>query len=73
MVLSFKDHLLEDIKDTERGTQVVAGCSDMLKCWLRGEWPPEGRVELAHRVGDCAEVPQTGVRLEHCCSLQAVQ
>ena len=71
LVLSFKDHLLEDIKDTERG-EVEAGCSDMLKCWLRGEWPLEGGVELVHRVGS-AEVPQTRVSLEHCRSLQAAQ
>ena len=72
LVLSFKDHLLEDIKATERG-EVEAGCSDMLKCWLRGEWPQEGGVELVHCVGGSAEVPQTGVSLEHCRSLQAAQ
>ena len=49
LVLSFKDHLLEDIKDTKRG-EVEAGCSDMLKCWLRGEWPREGGMELVHCV-----------------------
>ena len=48
--MSFKDHLLEDIKATERG-EVEADCSDMLKCWLRGEWPWEGGVELVHCVG----------------------
>ena len=71
-VLSFKDHLLEDIKDTERG-EVEAGCSDMLKRWLRGAWPREGGVDFVHRVGGSAEVPQTGVSLEHCRSLQAAQ
>ena len=72
LVLSFKDHLLEDIKATERG-EVEASCSDMLKCWLRGEWPWEGGVELVHCVGGSAEVPQRGVSLEHCRSLQAAQ
>ena len=41
LVLSFKDHLLEVIKATERG-EVEAGCSDMLKWAQRGvatgEW-----------------------------------
>ena len=72
LVLSFKDHLLEDIKVTKMG-EVETGCSDMLKCRLRGEWPWEGGVELVHRVGGSAEVPQRGVSLEQCCSLQAAQ
>ena len=72
LILSFKDHLLEDIKVTARG-EVEAGCSDMLKFWLRGEWHWEGGVELVHCVGGSAEVPQRGVSLEHCHSLQAAQ
>ena len=72
LVLSFEDHLLEDIKATERG-EVEADCSDRLKCWLRGEWPWEGGVELVHRVGGSTEVPQRGVSLEQCHSLQAAQ
>ena len=72
LVLSFKDHLVEDFKATKR-SEVEAGCSDMLKCWLRGEWSWEGGVELVHRVGGSAEVHQTGVSLEHCRSLQAAQ
>ena len=49
----------------------MAGCSDMLKCWLRGEWPPAGGEELGHCVRGSAEVPQTGVSLEHCCMVTA--
>ena len=72
LVLSFKDHLLEGIEATERD-EVEAGCSDMFKCWLRGEWPWEGGVKLVHCDGSSAEVPQRGVSLEHCRSLQAAQ
>ena len=49
-----------------REGEVVAGCSEMLKCWLRGEWAWEGGVELGHCVGGSSEVPQTGVSLESC-------
>ena len=60
------------IKATERG-EVKAVCSDILKCWLRGEWPWEEGVELVHHVGGSAELPERGVSLEHCRSLQAAQ
>ena len=72
LVLSFKDHLLEDIKATERG-EVEADSSDMLKCCLRGVWLPDGGVELVHRVGGTVEVSQTGVSLEHCHALTGVE
>ena len=36
----------EDIKSTERG-EVEAGCSDMLKCWLRGRGHRRGRAGLS--------------------------
>ena len=36
LALGVEDYLLEDIKATER-SEVQARCTDMLKCWLRGE------------------------------------